>query len=58
MQMYARGGSQGVSLSVNKRLASDKTRQLVGWSPKRYDILEDTEYGSYKEAKYDPRKRK
>jgi nucleoside-diphosphate-sugar epimerase len=58
MQMYARGGSQGVSLSVNKRLASDKTRQLVGWSPKRYDILEDTEYGSYKEAKYGPRKRK
>ena len=58
MQMYARGGSQGVSLSVNKRLASDKTRQLVGWSPKRYDILEDVEYGSYKEAKYDPRKRK
>src|SRR5713101_9197382 len=58
MQMYARGGSQGVSLPVNKRLARDKTRQLVTWSPKRYDILEDTEYGSYKEAKYGPRKRK
>jgi nucleoside-diphosphate-sugar epimerase len=58
MQMYARGSGRGVSLSVNKRLASDKTRQLVGWSPKRYDILEDVEYGSYKEAKYDPRKRK
>jgi nucleoside-diphosphate-sugar epimerase len=47
MEMYARGGGRGVSLSVNKRLASDKTRQLVGWSPKRYDILEDTEHGSY-----------
>jgi nucleoside-diphosphate-sugar epimerase len=49
MEMYARGGGRGVSLSVNKRLASDKTRQLVGWSPKRHDILEDTEHGSYKE---------
>ena len=47
MEMYARGGGLGVSLSVNKRLASDKTRQLLRWSPKRYDILEDTEYGSY-----------
>jgi nucleoside-diphosphate-sugar epimerase len=49
MEMYVRGGGRGVSLSVNKRLASDKTRQLVGWSPKRHDILEDTEHGSYKE---------
>jgi nucleoside-diphosphate-sugar epimerase len=56
MQMYSRGGGRGVSLSVNKRLASDKTRQLVGWSPKRYDILEDVEHGSYKEAKHGPRK--
>ncbi len=54
MQMYARGSGQGVSLSVNKRLASDKTRQLVGWSPKRYDILEDVEHGSYKDAKHRP----
>jgi nucleoside-diphosphate-sugar epimerase len=58
MQMYARGGGRGVSLSVNKRLASDKTRQLVGWSPKRYDILEDVEHGSYNEAKHGPSKRK
>ncbi len=49
MEMYVRGGGPGISLSVNKRLASDKTRQLVNWSPKRYDILEDTEHGSYKE---------
>jgi nucleoside-diphosphate-sugar epimerase len=34
-------------LSVNKRLASNKTQQLLSWSPKRHDILEDTERGSY-----------
>jgi len=48
MEMYARGGGRGVRLSVKKRLARDKTRQLLSWSPKRYDILEDTERGSYK----------
>jgi len=47
MEMYDRGGGQGVSLSVNKRLASEKTRKGLGWMPIRYDILQDTEYGSY-----------
>lgn len=47
MQMYARGGSKGVSLSVNKRLASEKTRRVLNWSPTRSDILEDVEDGSY-----------
>ena len=47
MEMYARGGGGGVSLSVNKRLASEKTRKALGWAPTRYDILEDTEHGSY-----------
>ena len=47
MEMYARGGSGGVSLSVNKRLASEKTRKILDWTPTRYDILEDTEHGSY-----------
>jgi nucleoside-diphosphate-sugar epimerase len=47
MEMYARGGSGGVSLSVNKRLASEKTRKALGWRPTRSDILEDTEHGSY-----------
>jgi nucleoside-diphosphate-sugar epimerase len=37
----------GISLSLNKRLSSDKTRQLVGWSPSRTDILRDVEFGSY-----------
>jgi hypothetical protein len=37
----------GISLSLNKRLSSDKTRQLVGWSPSRTDILRDIEFGSY-----------
>lgn len=47
MEMYARAGGGGVSLSVNKRLASEKTRKALGWTPARYDILEDTEHGSY-----------
>jgi len=50
MEMYARGGGRGVSLSVNKRLASEKTRRVLDWAPTRYDILEDVEHGSYKEA--------
>jgi hypothetical protein len=47
MEMYTRGGGGGVSLSVNKRLASEKTRKVLDWSPTRYDILEDVEHGSY-----------
>jgi nucleoside-diphosphate-sugar epimerase len=47
MEMYARGGGGGVSLSLNKRLASERTRKALGWTPTRYDILEDTEHGSY-----------
>jgi hypothetical protein len=45
MEMYARGGGGGVSLSVNKRLASEKTRKILDWTPTRYDILEDAEPG-------------
>lgn len=37
----------GISLCLNKRLSSDKTRDLLGWSPGRRDILEDVEFGSY-----------
>jgi nucleoside-diphosphate-sugar epimerase len=47
MEMHTRGGGGGVSLSVNKRLASEKTRKVVDWTPTRYDILEDVEHGSY-----------
>jgi nucleoside-diphosphate-sugar epimerase len=47
MEMYTRGGGGGVSLSVNKRLASKKTRKILDWTPTRYDILEDAEHGSY-----------
>jgi len=47
MEMYARGGGGGVSLSVNKRLGSEKTRKLLDWSPTRNDICEDVERGSY-----------
>jgi nucleoside-diphosphate-sugar epimerase len=46
-EMYARGGGGGASLSVNKCLASERTRKALGWTPTRYDILEDTEQGSY-----------
>jgi nucleoside-diphosphate-sugar epimerase len=37
----------GVSLSVDKRLSSDRTRRLLGWAPSRTDILRDIESGSY-----------
>ena len=47
MEMYARGGGGGVSLSVNKRLANEKTRKALGWTLTRSDILEDAERGSY-----------
>jgi len=47
MEMFGRGGGGGVSLSLNKRLASDKTRDLVGWTPERRDILVDVQIGSY-----------
>ena len=47
MEMYTRGGGGGLSLSVNKRLASEKTRKVLNWTPTRYDILEDVEHGSY-----------
>ena len=47
LEMYTRGGGGGVSLSVNKRLASEKTRKVLNWTPTRYDILEDVEHGSY-----------
>src|SRR5260370_19748574 len=46
MEMYTRGAGGGVSLSVNKRLASKKIRKVVNWTPTRYDILEDVEHGS------------
>jgi nucleoside-diphosphate-sugar epimerase len=37
----------GISLSLNKRLSSEKTQQLLSWSPVRKDILRDLEFGSY-----------
>jgi nucleoside-diphosphate-sugar epimerase len=37
----------GISLCLNKRLSSDKTRDLLHWSPSHTDILEDVEFGSY-----------
>jgi len=47
LEMYARGACGGVSLSLNKRLARQKTRTILGWAPTRYDILKDVESGSY-----------
>ncbi len=46
-QMFAQAGSVGISLSLNKRLSADKTRQITGWSPSRTDIFHDVEFGSY-----------
>ena len=38
----------GISLSLNKRLSATATRELLGWSPTRTDILHDIELGSYR----------
>jgi nucleoside-diphosphate-sugar epimerase len=46
-EMYATGGPIGVSLSLNKRMSSEKTRRLLNWAPTRTDILHDIEFGSY-----------
>jgi nucleoside-diphosphate-sugar epimerase len=40
--------STGISLCLNKRLSSSKTQHLLGWSPRRTDILTDVESGSYR----------
>ena len=37
----------GISLSLNKRLASDRTRELLDWTPTCTDILQDIAFGSY-----------
>jgi nucleoside-diphosphate-sugar epimerase len=37
----------GISLSLNKRLSSNKTRKLLDWSPKRTDVVDDIAFGSY-----------
>jgi nucleoside-diphosphate-sugar epimerase len=39
--------ASGISLSLNKRLSSDKTRELLNWSPKRNDVGDDIAFGSY-----------
>jgi nucleoside-diphosphate-sugar epimerase len=39
--------ASGISLSLNKRLSSEKTRKLLDWSPKRADMCDDLAFGSY-----------
>jgi nucleoside-diphosphate-sugar epimerase len=39
--------ASGISMSLNKRLSSEKTRKLLDWSPKRADIWDDIAFGSY-----------
>jgi hypothetical protein len=34
-------------LAERSSLASDKTRKLLDWSPKRANIQDDTAFGSY-----------
>jgi hypothetical protein len=46
-QMFRSAGSGGISLSLNKRLSTEKTRQITGWSPSRTDILHEVEFDSY-----------
>jgi hypothetical protein len=35
-QMFRSAGSVGISLSLNKRLSNEKTRQITDWSPSRH----------------------
>jgi nucleoside-diphosphate-sugar epimerase len=42
------GAATGISLCLNKRLASTTTQKLLGWSPNRTDIVNDIESGSYR----------
>ena len=37
----------GISLALDKRISAEKTRRLLEWAPKRADILQDIESGSY-----------
>jgi nucleoside-diphosphate-sugar epimerase len=46
-QMFAAGGAIGISLSLNKRLSSEKTQRALGWKPTRTNLLEDVAQGSY-----------
>jgi nucleoside-diphosphate-sugar epimerase len=46
-EMFGSLGAVGISLSLNKRLSTEHTRQITGWSPVRTDILHDVEFGSY-----------
>jgi len=39
--------ASGISMSLNKRLSSENTCELLDWSPKRADIWDDIAYGSY-----------
>jgi nucleoside-diphosphate-sugar epimerase len=39
--------ASGMSLSLNKRLSSENTRNLLDWSPTRTDIGDDIAFGSY-----------
>jgi nucleoside-diphosphate-sugar epimerase len=46
-ELFAATGPPGISLALNKRLGTEKTRRLLGWAPSRTDILEDVATGSY-----------
>jgi nucleoside-diphosphate-sugar epimerase len=39
--------ASGISLSLNKRLSAENTRNLLDWSPTRTDIGDDIAFGSY-----------
>ena len=45
--MFRSAGSVGISLSLNKWLSNENTRQITGRSPTRTDILHEVEFDSY-----------
>jgi hypothetical protein len=41
------GVGSGISLVLDKRLSSGRTRRLIVWAPSRRDIVHDVEPDSY-----------
>lgn len=49
-EMFSAAGAPGISLALSKRLSTEKTTALLGWSPSRVDIIDDVISGSYSKS--------
>ena len=43
-------GAANYTMGSNSRVRAVRARRELGWAPHRRSLLEDIEYGSYKEA--------